>query len=499
MNALSLTTRASARGSARWTWILVTLLLPVGAGLAPATACSDECVTGSYPAAPDGRDVVHVSAGCDAEGADGSAESPYATIQAAVDAAPDGAAVLVAPGSYAENLAISKPIMLVGSSVGSTADQAGIVVQAPEPYAIVVEANEVVIRGVRVAAPTSVGVWLKGGSLTLDDSVVEDAAADPEGKFGYGVLATDDGSIVVQRSTVSGAASVGIAIVAARAIVVQNVLKSCGSAGIRVEKATGEIQIEGNEILDNQKLGIGVFSSRAIVVQNTVRGTLSSDGDFGDGILVAPLKDDTTESDVTVDDNVVEGNARVGILYTGATRGIVVQNTISGNGVGTSRSAGVWLQAGAGGTLGIEVSGNTITANRLMGIGISSGARAIVVQNTAISQTEAIETFVGEVQAVIGDGIGVFSGGSAEVSGNTIGGNGRFGIAVDSADLTATTIDGNTISDNDQFGIVVQNQATPPSFGANDFSGNGAGSDDLEVVAAGGDTYAMSMDDIAVY
>ena len=51
----------------------------------------------------------------------------------------------------------------------------------------------------------------------------------------------------------------------------------------------------------------------------------------------------------------------------------------------------------------------------------------------------------------------------AAITTNTLQGNGRFGIILDSADTTST-VTGNTISGSAQFGVVAQNQAALSSF-----------------------------------
>ena len=95
--------------SARW---LAGCLL---AGLLPA--CGEEteaCSTDGYPAAPPGVSaVVHVSAGCPSEGADGSASKPFSQIQQGLDAVASGGAVLVNRGTYPENLKITKPVQVI--------------------------------------------------------------------------------------------------------------------------------------------------------------------------------------------------------------------------------------------------------------------------------------------------------------------------------------------------------------------------------------------------
>jgi parallel beta-helix repeat protein len=156
----------------------------------------------------------------------------------------------------------------------------------------------------------------------------------------------------------------------------------------------------------------------------------------------------------------------MGVFFAGGSRGSVVGNQISGNGVGAEFAAGIWAQAGAGGQEGLTIEGNTITGNKYVGIGLTSGARAMITDNTAIDETEGGTVFVGVEQVVIGDGIGVFDSAYAAITGNMIRNSGRFGVILDEVD-GSSTLDGNTISGNAEFGVVVQNQAMGLDLGSN--------------------------------
>src|SRR5438067_6366702 len=121
----------------------------------------------------------------------------YATIQSAIDAAPTGATIVVAPGTYTEQVSITKSVSVRGAGAFAT------IIQAPQTLAplpnvvvdpslgwgqkisgLVVVGNhaDVTISGVSVTGPVPcgpvVGVWAtEGANLRLKDSTVSDLLA----------------------------------------------------------------------------------------------------------------------------------------------------------------------------------------------------------------------------------------------------------------------------------------------------------------------------------
>jgi hypothetical protein len=124
----------------------------------------------------------------------------YATIQSAIDAATPGATIVVAPGTYTEQLSINKSLSLRGAGASATTIRAPeTLVPVPnvvphpalgigeEMSGLVVVGNQadVAISGVSVTGPVPcgavVGVWAtQGANVRLADSTVSDVlASDP--------------------------------------------------------------------------------------------------------------------------------------------------------------------------------------------------------------------------------------------------------------------------------------------------------------------------------
>jgi parallel beta-helix repeat protein len=435
-----------------------------------------------YPSAPEGLlDIVHVSA-CAVglrEPGDGSRGRPFAKIQDAIDAVPEGGAVLVAAGEYAENLKIGKGVAVIGSEMEMPAEQAGIILQAPNPNAISVNgAMGVLLRGFNVKSPVGVGLLVEGGGeATLEGSWIEGASPDSAGQAGHGIVATSDAAIILQRDHIWSCEGGGVLIDGAKGQIIHTtVSESKGTGGIRIARATGEVRVEASQVLSNANVGIAVLSSRAIILQSEVMNTIG-DGKWGsaDGILLAELVEGGASlgvAEATLEGNTIEGNDRAGIVVSGNTKGIILQNQIRQNADHTARGAGIWLQAGAGTEMPIQITKNTISGNHFFGIGVSS-SRAIILQNNAISETALGEWADGGAAIPLGEGIGVFKGAFVQIEGNTINKNAQRGIFLDMPDLTSVIKD-NVFAANGNKAIILQSN-TIVEFTQNDFSQNPGG------------------------
>ena len=60
--------------------------------------------------------------------------APYPTIQQAIVAAEPGSVLLVMTGEYPGNITIDKPLSILGTNEDVPGEQAGIIVQAPDPH-----------------------------------------------------------------------------------------------------------------------------------------------------------------------------------------------------------------------------------------------------------------------------------------------------------------------------------------------------------------------------
>jgi hypothetical protein len=199
------------------------------------SSCSpiSTCGSGTWGDIPVEADTVYVDATANGP-QDGSTANPFATIQAAVDAAPTGAIVAIAAGTYDEDVVIDAPVRLWGTcpsavaiqgttaalALGANADGTeirdlaitgdGIGIQIDGAEAVLLErlwihdtggygvdssdappeTTAVTIRDCLVEATTEQGIWLEGTDGIVED--VELRNVQPAGEKGWGMSVLAD-------------------------------------------------------------------------------------------------------------------------------------------------------------------------------------------------------------------------------------------------------------------------------------------------------------------
>lgn len=454
-----------------------------------------DCASGKYPTiddAPAGAKVWYVSPICTPKGADGdgSRDNPFTTLLEGIKASEPGDYVVVMKGSvFTENVVIDKPLTLVGADPETPAEQASIIVQAPEPNAIIVQSKDVTLRGIIVQSPKGAGIWVQGGSATIEGSKVDKATKSGNGplELGNGILATNDASIIVQRTIIVQSDHTGVLMQDSRGTIARSTIAdNIGAAGIWVQRSSGFVTLSGNQIAKNRGTGISVLSSRAIIVQNTIHGTADGGvaGARADGIVVAEHFDGGISegfAEASLQGNDISGNARLGVLFSGDARGIIVQNSVKGNGAADTakRGAGIWVQSGAGALSPITIEQNVAAGNGFANIVVGSNARAIIVQNPSIGGAIPKSWTENGVTANVGEGIVVFGGGHASIKNNVLAANARSAILLEGA-ASGTAVQGNTISGS-EYAIIVQNVPVLPLLDMNNLLDSGK----VDIVPAG--------------
>lgn len=303
---------------------------------------------------------------------------PGQSIQAVLDAASPGDTVVIRPGTYRENIEITKDHITVrgagarleapatptprrcSTTFGfpDTENPYGICVAGdidPVTFAITRPVTGVTIEGLTVGLYEQSGIIVFGGQGTTIRHT--DVAGGP-GDRGY--------SILVARSS--------------RSRVLGNRVHGAGGAGIYIGSSPqAEATIKGNVAVNSGSFGI--------MVRDSAGGTVEDNRTFANcmGIGFVDGGSDGTASDWSVHDNTVQRNTAVcpgsngdpdvsgvGILLAGAERINVHHNYIAGNSSGSVRApyaGGVVLASGAlfGGTRlagDNSVIRNTIIDNR---------------------------------------------------------------------------------------------------------------------------------------
>jgi parallel beta-helix repeat protein len=466
----------------RASWFSVLLAISTGA-LAGCGQPEPACTGLSFPAPPsDVSDPVFVAAPCPALNADGSRERPYPRLADALAHAAAGSTLLVAADTeYDEGLVIDKAVRILAAPPDTAAEDATVTLRPPDNSGVrlVAGAHDVYLRGLIIERAKAAGVWVPGNtSATMDGVLVSNTESDGDGAHGYGVLASDGGSIQILRSTVKVAPEVGIYIAGGAASIENSEVDDVsGHGGIRLEAALGTVAIKNSIVDQCTEVGILVANSTVTIENTAVLRTRAGASGIGDGIVVRRRADAKgayfAEASATISKTVVTQSARLGVLFSEGATGTLTEDTIASNGANAELGAGIWLQSGAGGEAGVLIEQSTIHMNSFVGIGVTSLASARIENNPQISDTVLGIIPLGIDQLVeIGDGIGVFAGARANIVSNTITRNGRFGVLLDDV-AAATTLKSNEISENMQFGLVIQHGTMGiPAFADNTFENN---------------------------
>jgi Right handed beta helix region len=226
----------------------------------------------------------------------------YATIQAAIDAAPEWAIIRVAPGVYREALQIDKPLDLVGSGAGATVIQ----IDDDNTSAITVEkTHDVIIKNLTVqgglygilidfsrsvqitssAALNSSRAGIRALSSSIDVEYSE--IAHVRSPYGMGIeLANtvNSGDSMLVRNTIHDIPLAGIDMHNSDAMIERNSAEHNGVCGITIAEMSMAM-VNSNFISGNGECGIHVVDqSMAEMENNQVLDTKPGPSGAADGI-----------------------------------------------------------------------------------------------------------------------------------------------------------------------------------------------------------------------
>lgn len=375
----------------------------------------------------------------------------FATVQAAIDAANAGDAVVVAPGTYRERLKL-RPGILVKSDGDDSRGKLGLR-----------RAETTTLDGAGGAGP---GVQMAPGA-TLDGFTVTGVGEYDDALWQREYSARGDGQ---RRENIGRPGTAGIA-VNDNCNVLNNIVHHIGYTGIAITGAPGrEVapRIAGNACYRNMGGGIGSMAGSAGIIENNtcienfhagighsgaspvVRGNVCH-GNIRAGIGIS----DGASPKVTGNRCFNNRRAGIGIRTGKATQPVVEDNEcfengmagigvkedaeplIRGNRCRDNRLAGIGVEGGAS----AKLIDNSCTTNKASGIGLRDGAHAEIARNKIIDNALVAIGVTGRSQATITENelarkggappmIAVLDDSHAVVTGNSIRGSGVSGILV---------------------------------------------------------------------
>jgi hypothetical protein len=271
----------------------------------------------------------------------------FYSIQSAVTAAPAGSTIYICPGTYAEQVTISKGLTLTGVSAnGSSSTSAA---GAFNPVIVV-----------------------PAGGIVANTNDLDPNGTDPNQPTAAQILVTNGASVSLNNITVDGS---------------NNGLSGCGTdlVGIYYQNASGTVNHVVTRFQELDQSDFGCQDGLAIYVQSgyntagtaTVTIENSSVHDYDKNGITA----DGSGTSVTITGNYVMGIgpttliAQNGIQVSDGATGKVSNNTVSdnvytntpdcaGNNSCTGSSAIILFDSGGTSALNLTVSGNTVSDNQ---------------------------------------------------------------------------------------------------------------------------------------
>lgn len=343
-----------------------------GASAVPGDAeCHEVSPCGSGRFGDDPRDAgtIHVDASA-AAGGDGSESRPFATIRAAIDAAPPGSTIAVAEGSYVEALTIDKPLRLVGRcprlvEIRSPSPSTEAVITIGATASVATVASVAITGGLRgvsslgsdvrlerawihdTAGPSvlssrgalairdslfenaaEVGVEVLGGSAVIERLSVRDVRADTRGQFGRAISTETRGDVTLRRIVIEGALEIGVFATASKLAIEDSWVRDTRGRkadgrlghGIQIERGAS-LALTRSVVERSHDVGVSVFGAAATLEDVLVTDVAPrvSDGAGGRGVSVEPHAGSASASSLTMRRARVARARSGGVVVLGAT------------------------------------------------------------------------------------------------------------------------------------------------------------------------------------
>ncbi len=395
-------------------------------------------------------------------------DKDYTTIQAAIDAATDGATIIADEGIYNENLTINKSITLKSTN--------------PDSSSVV---GHTIING----GGSGTVLWVtaqSGEQLTVN---IEGLTITGGGNTGVGISNSywdAELSVSLKKNIISSNNS------------------SSSGGGVYGTGSNVQLALEGNIIENNsaESEGGGICLNgsyddkmQVTMTDNTIRNN-SADGDYGAGGGIHARDVEGTWSGNTIDGN--SAIALAGGIYLFDSSPTIIDNDIIDNEVISDgpnrRGGGIYIEKSTSGICNPTIQNNRISENVAQGSDASSGGGLYIDSASGLTLTGNIISANGAYHGagifisadtatltnneisdnVANTGGGLYANGSVGISGNQFIGNTATGDGggVFVSGIGELTGSGNIFNNNAKYAIYLSYGGTWTDEDGNTFSGN---------------------------
>ncbi|MEM6327331.1 MAG: right-handed parallel beta-helix repeat-containing protein, partial [Bacteroidota bacterium] len=295
------------------------------------------------------------------------------------------------------------------------------------------------------------------------------------------------GGVTIAGTTHPGATDCTAGAGGIPAIQIDGASAGTSASGLVFDGATGAT-VRGLSIVAFGGDGVRIDGGESVAVTCSFIGIAASGAARGNGRgvhLTGGVAAAVIGGLTAADRNVIGSNTLEGVLITGGTpASFVASNTIGTTPTGSAprpNATGIRITGGAqftfvGGTLGGDPAPNVISGNTGVGVVISASNNNFLLSNLIGTNADgdgAIPNGFHGVQLIGGASNNVI-GGTGEALGNTISGNGLWGLIVEGVGTTGNRIQGNRIGvaldgttplGNARDGVLVYNGATDNTIG----------------------------------
>ena len=343
---------------------------------------------------------------------DGSAENPFATIQHGLNTASEGDTVLVADGTYTENLEVNEQVTIQSENGNSTTT---VVASNSNDHVFEVTSNNVTINGFSIYGATGGG--RAGICLTsVTNCTIENNRCgwDVTHKNWYGIYMNSSTNCTINNNTTSYSIGEGILLASSGSnTLTSNIANNSDVDGISLNNSSTNT-LDDNTANSNTYDGIRLVPSCNNNELNN--NTASYNGDSGFNLQVS--------SDNNLTSNIANNNGLRGFsLSTSSNNNTLTSNTAdyNGNGISLDSCSGNDLDSNTvtHNEFGIyltESSNNTITSNAMNDNDGRWDGDGIMLNNNCSNNLIANNT----ANDNPGDGIEFYNSSNNTVMGNTL-------------------------------------------------------------------------------